>query len=40
MNKQISIPIMTEQFLELVGFLRRNGDPRDPVDVVARQLLR
>ncbi len=35
MNKQISIPIMTEQFLELVGFLRSNGDPRDPVDVVA-----
>ncbi len=35
MDKQISIPVSTEQFLSLVEFLRSNGDPRDPVDVVS-----
>lgn len=35
MNKSISVPVATEQFLELINFLRSKNDPRDPVDVVA-----
>jgi hypothetical protein len=38
MNTQISIPIQTDQFLGLVDFLRTNGDPRDPVEVVATAI--
>lgn len=34
MNTQISVPVDTEQFLDLVDFLRSNGDPRDPVLVI------
>jgi hypothetical protein len=34
MKTQISVPIPTEQFLELSNFLRANSDPRDPVLVV------
>ncbi len=34
MKTQISIPVATEQFLELVEFLRSNSDPRDPVIVI------
>lgn len=34
MNTQISIPVATKQFLELVDFLKVKGDPRDPVDMV------
>jgi len=35
MNSHISVQIPTEQFLELVEFLRREGDVRDPVEVVS-----
>lgn len=35
MKTQISIPIHTQQFLELANFLRSNGDPRDPVEIVS-----
>ena len=35
MKTQISVPICTQQFLELVNFLRSNGDPRDPVEIVS-----
>jgi hypothetical protein len=35
MKSQISILIATEQFLELVEFLRSNSDPRDPTVVIA-----
>ena len=34
MKTQISVPIYTQQFLELANFLRSNGDPRDPVEIV------
>ena len=34
MKTQISVPVDTEQFLGLVDFLRSNGDPRDPVEVI------
>jgi hypothetical protein len=34
MNTTISVPISTEQFLELADFLKSSGDPRDPVDMV------
>lgn len=34
MPSQLSVPISTSLFLRLAGFLRENGDPRDPVDVV------
>ena len=34
MKTQISVPIDTDQFLELAEFLSSNGDPRDPVNVV------
>lgn len=35
MKTQISVPMDTGLFLTLVDFLRSNGDPRDPVDVVS-----
>lgn len=38
MNSCISIPIQTEQFLELVNFLKSNKDPRDPVEVVSTAI--
>lgn len=31
----ISVPVSTEQFLELAQFLRTHNDPRDPVEVVS-----
>lgn len=34
MKSNISVEISTEQFLELVDFLKSNGDPRDPVEMV------
>jgi hypothetical protein len=38
MKTQISVPIRTEQFLELAEFLRTNADPRDPVIVVTEAI--
>ncbi|MFH1216671.1 MAG: hypothetical protein V1706_09240 [Pseudomonadota bacterium] len=38
MKSQISVPVQTSQFLELVNFLRINNDPRDPVDVVGTAI--
>ena len=35
MPSTISIPIDTELFLDLADFLKENGDPRDPVDMVS-----
>ena len=35
METQVSVPVATEQFLELAGFLSSNGDRRDPVLAVA-----
>jgi hypothetical protein len=35
MPSTISVPIPTDLFLELADFLRKKGDPRDPVDVAA-----
>jgi hypothetical protein len=35
MKTQVSIPIDTELFLDLADFLKENGDPRDPVDMVS-----
>lgn len=35
MKTKISVPIYTQQFLELANFLRNNGDPRDPVEIVS-----
>src|SRR4051812_39234212 len=35
MNTQISVPMPTAQFLDLVDFLREKDDERDPVEVVA-----
>ena len=34
MKTQISVPIATAQFVELLDFLRENGDERDPVAVI------
>lgn len=34
MKTTISVPISTDQFLELANFLHSNNDPRDPVDMV------
>jgi hypothetical protein len=34
METQISVPVSTEQFIELAEFLRSKGDRRDPVIVV------
>jgi hypothetical protein len=38
MNSNISVPIQTTQFLELANFLQSNGDPRDPVEVIATAI--
>ena len=38
MKTYISIPVETDQFLELVDFLRSNGDPRDPVGMVSTAI--
>lgn len=38
MNTQVSVPVSTDLFLELVDFLRSNSDPRDPVVVVATAI--
>lgn len=38
MKTQISVPVSTAQFLGLVDFLRSNGDPRDPVEVIAAAI--
>lgn len=35
MKTNVSVPIPTEQFLELAGFLQSNNDPRDPVEMVS-----
>ncbi|MBA3352369.1 MAG: hypothetical protein H0U23_08105 [Blastocatellia bacterium] len=35
MKSQIAVPIPTEQFVELVNFLREEKDIRDPVEVVS-----
>ena len=34
MKTQVSIPIPTAQFVELLDFLRENKDERDPVEVI------
>lgn len=39
MNTQISVPIETALFLELVDFLRSHNDPRDPVEVIANHAI-
>ena len=38
MKSQISIPIPTVQFVELVEFLKNKGDPTDPVEVVSKAI--
>lgn len=38
MKTHISVPLPTQQFLELVDFLRSNNDPRDPVEVVVAAI--
>jgi hypothetical protein len=38
MKTHISISIPTDQFLELVDFLRSNGDLRDPVELVSTAI--
>ena len=38
MESQICIPVFTSQFVELVHFLKRNGDPSDPVQVVSKAI--
>lgn len=35
MKSQISVPISTQQFLDLAGFLNNNGDARDPSLAIA-----
>ena len=35
MKTYISVPVQTQQFIELANFLRSNGDPRDPVQIVS-----
>ncbi|MEJ7804704.1 MAG: hypothetical protein WKG03_02120 [Telluria sp.] len=35
MKTCISVPVQTQQFIELANFLRSNGDPRDPVQIVS-----
>ena len=35
MGTQVAIPVPTDLFLELAGFLREKGDARDPVTAVA-----
>ena len=38
MKSCISIPIQTEQFLELANFLKSNKDSRDPVEMVSTAI--
>lgn len=38
MKTQISVPVNTQQFLELAKFLSSNGDPRDPVEIVSAAI--
>ena len=38
MKTQISIPVPTDQFLDLAEFLRENRDPRDPVEVICNAI--
>lgn len=38
MNTHISVPVPTQQFLDLVGFLQSKGDPSDPVLVVSTAI--
>ncbi|SFO12295.1 hypothetical protein [Nitrosospira briensis] len=38
MTSNVSVPIPTAQFLELAGFLQRNSDPRDPVEVLSEAV--
>lgn len=38
MNTQVSIPIWTEQFIDLVDFLRSKNDSSDPVEVVRKAI--
>jgi hypothetical protein len=38
MKTKISIPVWTDQFLELANFLHSNGDRRDPVDMVSAAI--
>lgn len=38
MKTNISVPISTQQFLELVDFLRSNNDPSDPVYVIENAI--
>ncbi len=38
MKSCISIPIQTDQFLELANFLQSNKDPRDPVEMVSTAI--
>lgn len=35
MKTYISVPVQTQQFIELANFLRSNGDLRDPVQIVS-----
>lgn len=35
MKSHVSVQIPTQQFLELADFLRSEGDPRDPVEMVS-----
>lgn len=38
MKSQLSIPVPTTQFVELMEFLRSKGDPSDPVAVVSKAI--
>lgn len=38
MKSQLSVPIPTSQFIELVEFLRSNGDSSDPVQAVSKAI--
>lgn len=38
MNTQVSIPIQTRQFLDLVEFLKSKGDASDPVEIVSKAI--
>lgn len=38
MNEQIAVPVKVADFLELAEFLRSNGDPRGPVEVVTTAI--
>lgn len=39
MKTEIAVPIPTDQFLDLVEFLRSKDDPRDPVEVVSIAIM-